>query len=91
MDIKCWGNPIIRVDLTSSTITKEIVKEELMKKFLAGRGIGDWLLYTNVEPGKTGPLDPDNVIIFNTGLFAGTSFPGAIRNTAVSLNVLTKG
>lgn len=91
MDVKCWGNPIIRVDLTSSAITKEIVKEKLLKKFLTGRGIGDWLLYTNVEPGKTGPLNPDNAIVFNAGLFTGTSFPGAIRNTAVSLNVLTNG
>ena len=91
MKMHCWGNPIIKVDLTSGNISKEFVGENIRTKFLTGRGLGDWLLYSHVEPGKTDPLGPDNVIIFSSGILVGTSFPGAARNSVVSLNVLTKG
>ena len=91
MKIPCWGNPIIKVDLTSGKISKELVDDDTRKKFLTGRGLGDWLLYRHVDPGKTDPLSPDNAIIFSSGILMGTSFPGAARNSVVSLNVLTKG
>jgi len=91
MWVNCWGNPIIRVDLTSGRIEKESIEEKLLKKFLLGRGIGDWLFFNNVDPRKSDALSPDNVLIFSSGILTGTNFPGAVRNSIVSLNVLTGG
>lgn len=89
--VKCWGNPLVKVDLTTGKIVEEIPDEKIRKKFLIARGISDWLLFNSVEPGKTDPLSPDNVLFFGSGMFQGTPLPGASRNSVVSLNVLTKG
>ncbi|MEW6356037.1 MAG: aldehyde ferredoxin oxidoreductase family protein [Planctomycetota bacterium] len=91
MKMRCWDNPILKVDLTSGKVSKQFVDEDTRKKFLTGRGLADWLLYRHVDPGKTDPLSPDNVIVFSSGMLVGTPFPGAVRNSVVSLNVLTKG
>ena len=89
--VKCWGNPFIEIDLTSGEVTEKTVEEEIRKKFLMGRGIADWLLLNSVEPGKTDPLGPDNVMICGSGIFLGTPFPGAARTSLVSLNPFTNG
>jgi len=91
MKTKCWGNPFIKVDLTKSAITKEYIEERTLKMFLSGRGVGDWLLFNHVEPGKTDAFSPDNAIIFGSGLLLGTDFPGAARSSIVSINALTGG
>lgn len=92
---KCWGNPIIKVDLTAGEVTKEILDEGLRKKFLGGRGINDWLLYSMVEPGKTDPLSPENVLIFGAGLLQGIPeralIPGSVRLVVNFLNVFSGG
>jgi aldehyde:ferredoxin oxidoreductase len=91
MRVPCWGNQIIRVDLESSTVTRERAGEEVRKRFLSGRGLGDWLLFNAVEPGRTDPLGPENALVFTSGLLLGTNFPGAVRSSLVSLNPLTGG
>ena len=91
MNVKCWGNPFLKIDLTKGTIIEETIEKGVLEKFLLGRGIGDWLLFNHVEPGKTDALSPDNVIIFGSGLLLGTNFPGAVRSSIVSINALTGG
>jgi len=86
-----WGNPIIKVNLTSGTVTKEVLSEDLRKKFIGGRGMNDWLLYNMVEPGTTDPLSPENVMIFGTGLLGNTSVPGALRLIVNFLNAFSGG
>jgi len=91
MNVTCWGNPFLQVDLTSGQVDTISFDQNVLKKFLLGRGIGDWLLFNRVQPGKTEPLGPDNVLIFGSGILIGTNFPGAVRTSVVSLNVLTGG
>ena len=91
MRIRCSGNPILKIDLTSNRITKEQVAEDTTSRFIAGRGLGDWLLWKHVDPGKTDPMGPGNVLVFTSGLLLGTSYPGAVRNSVVFLNTLTRG
>lgn len=89
------GNPIIKVDLTTGRITKEVLEEELRRKFIGGRGINDWLLYSATKPGKTDPLSPENVMVFGTGLIEGCSkkilVPGALRLIVSFLNAFSGG
>lgn len=87
--VKCWGNPYIKIDLTTGKISTETFSEKIRKKFLIGRGLSDWILFNSVKPGKTDPLSPENVMIIGSGIFSGTHFPGAARTNIVSLNTLT--
>lgn len=91
MNAYCCGNPILKIDLTSCEITKEQVDENTRSRFLAGRGLGDWLLWNHVRPENADPMGPENVLVITSGLLLGTSFPGAVRNSAVFLNTLTGG
>jgi aldehyde:ferredoxin oxidoreductase len=91
----CSGNSVLTIDLTAGTIKKEILEEGLRKKFLGGRGINDWLLYSLVDPKTTDPLGPANVMIFSSGLLVGCPgpmlVPGAIRLTINFLNPFSGG
>ena len=91
----CTGNPVLYVDLTKHEITTQILGEDIRRKFIGGRGVNDWLLYSMVTPGVTDPLSPENVIVFGTGLIEGckgkTLVPGALRLTVSSLNALSGG
>jgi aldehyde:ferredoxin oxidoreductase len=91
MKVNCWGNPVLKVDLTTGRIIKECIDQKILKMLLLGRGLGDWLLFHQVIPGNTDPLSPDNVLVFGSGLLLGTDFPGAVRTSIVSLNTLTGG
>ncbi len=67
---------ILRVDLTTETITKEPISEELRRKYIGGEGIGARLLWEHflkVGP-NVDPVGPDNVLIISTGPFTGTGF-----------------
>lgn len=67
---------ILRVDLTTETISKEPISEDLRRKYLGGEGISALLLWEHFL--KVGPvidpLSPDNVLIIGTGPFTGTGF-----------------
>lgn len=87
--VPCWGNPVIKVNFTDGRIDEEVPDKKLRKKFLIARGLSDWWLFKSVEPGKTDPLSPDNVMLIGSGILIGTLFPGAVRTNLVSLNTLT--
>mgnify|MGYP005631094627 CR=1 FL=1 len=69
---------ILRVDLTNNKISVEEKGEEYIYKFLGGRGINRWTLLNEIGRG-VGAFDPENKIVFGTGLLVGTSAPGACR------------
>jgi aldehyde:ferredoxin oxidoreductase len=91
MTIRTWGNPLLHIDLESGKVEKIQPERRTLEMFLLGRGLGDWLLIKNVRPGATNPLSPANMLIFGSGILLGTGFPGALRTSIVSLNVLTGG
>jgi aldehyde:ferredoxin oxidoreductase len=67
---------IVRIDLTAETIKREPVPEELIKRFVGGMGINDWLLWEHflkVDP-HTDPLSEDNVLIAGLGPLGATGF-----------------
>ncbi len=58
------------IDLASGHIELKQIPEELIRKFLGGRGLNSYLLYNYVNE-KTKPLGPENVIIVGCGLLTG--------------------
>lgn len=65
-------NRLLVVDLTSRTSAVETIPEEIMQNYIGGRGLGAYLLYSNLKQGVD-PLSPDNVLIFSAGPAQGTS------------------
>jgi aldehyde:ferredoxin oxidoreductase len=79
-----WTGQCLRVNLTENNFHTEALPQELMEKFMGGRGLGVKLLSDEVDP-LVDPLSPENKLIFVSGPLVGT---GAV--TGASCNVVTK-
>ena len=79
---------ILRVNLTDGKISEEEIPEEMVKKYLGGRGIASRYLFDELEPGVD-PLGPENKLIFMSGLLSGTPSPSAGRFSVVAKSPLT--
>lgn len=71
-----YAGTILRVNLSTGEITKEPYDPEVARNFLGGRGLGIYILYTEV-PAGTDPLSPENKLIASTGPLSGMLVPGA--------------
>jgi aldehyde:ferredoxin oxidoreductase len=80
-----WIGTILRVNLTTGSITKEALDPELARKYIGARGLGSRILSDEIDP-KIDPLSADNKLIFATGPLSGTNAPSAGH-----FNVVTKG
>lgn len=69
-----YGGSILRVNLTTGTIKKEPVTEELVREWLGGRGFVIKTLWDEVKAG-TPPFSPDNKVIIASGPLAGVLVP----------------
>jgi len=66
------------VDLSQSEVQVLELSEEILSRFLGGRGLNAWQLLKHVGP-DTDPLGPDNVLILSCGLLTGTEAPASSR------------
>jgi len=88
-DIKnSYAKKLLRVDLTSGTVTTEEFGQDKIERFIGGRGIASKILYDEVPP-EVGPLDPENRLIFAPGALHGTGVPTASRTTVTCRSPLT--
>jgi aldehyde:ferredoxin oxidoreductase len=79
---------IAYIDLDTETITLEAIPIEWRRKFVGGRGLDAYLLYTNT-PGGCDPLGPDNVVVISAGLLGGTLASSASRTHIAAKSPLT--
>ncbi|MDR0448587.1 MAG: hypothetical protein LBH07_07950, partial [Treponema sp.] len=86
--MKGYKDCVVRVDLTSGTVSKENLNKEYIKKYLGAEGYGVALLWDEVPP-EAGALDPANVLSFNTGPLTGTPTPSASRTSVCFISPLT--
>ena len=63
------GN-LLRVDLAQETTRSEHLPEELMKKYLGGRGLGAKILFEELKAGID-PLGRENKLVFAVGPITG--------------------
>jgi len=75
MTKKGIAGQLLRVNLTTKTITTEELPLEMFIEYLGGRGLGAYYLNKEVDP-KTDGLSPENKLIFFNGPFSGTMVPG---------------
>lgn len=76
------------VNLTDGKARISNLSEEMVRKFLGGRGLNGWLLYQNVGQ-SVDPLGPENVLIMSCGLLTGTAVPASSRFHVSSRSPLT--
>src|SRR4030042_1178751 len=86
--MKGYAGKIASIDLSKHKIKVDDLDEGVSRKYLGGKGLGAYLLYTALKP-HTDPLDPNNILIFVTGPLTGTTFPAVSRSGVITRSPLT--
>ncbi len=79
---------LIRVNLTTGSITTEALNIDDAIKFVGGRGLGTKLLIDEGVP-TVDPLSPENKLVYLAGPLTGTAAPTAGRYMVVTKSPLT--
>lgn len=78
------------VDLSSRTVERYPISEQLYKAYIGGKTLGARLLY-DMTPAGVDPLGKDAIVIINTSPANGTGAPCSSRFNMTFKNVLTGG
>ena len=76
--LKGFVGKILTVDLNKKEVSEEDLNEEIAKYFLGGAGYCCRYLYDYID-NDTDPLSPDNILMFMTGPFCGSTIPTSGR------------
>jgi len=79
---------LLRVDLSSRTWKPEAIADDVLARFLGGKGLGAHLLMENA-PAGVDPLSPDNPLILATGPATGSVLAPASRYALFAKSPLT--
>ena len=83
-----YAGTILIVDLSSRTIEKMPLTENLTRKYLGGLGVNAKLLFDHTRAGIE-PLSPENVLIFGTGPLTASGAQTSNRFTVTTKSPLT--
>lgn len=64
---------MLRIDLSTRSSSIGEIPENVIRRYLGGRGLGSYLLYENV-PAHVDPLGSENRLFFTAGPLSGTRF-----------------
>jgi aldehyde:ferredoxin oxidoreductase len=78
----------LRINLTHQTFTIEPIAEEVLTRYLGGKGLAAWLL-TELNPAGVDPLAPENTLIFATGPLGNSMVWGSCRYGVYTKSPLT--
>jgi len=79
----------LEVDLTRGNIERVPTDPKLSELHLGGLGTNARLLWDRVPP-EVEPFSPDNLLVFGTGLLAGTPAPGCNRTIVSAISPQTR-
>lgn len=89
-DISKLIGKVLEVDLSNNETSIYSLDEKYYRNFLGGRGLNQLLLFKNLDSGIT-PLDPENILLFGSGLLVGTSVPSSVRLSVDTKNYFSNG
>ena len=75
----------LEIDLSNGNIEREATDPKLTELHLGGLGTNTKIMWDRVPP-ETKPFDPENLLIFGTGLLDGTPAPGANRTIVSTIS-----
>ena len=87
MTLGGYANNIARVDLTSGNVEYDQPKEDDLRKYLGGRGLG--VKYVLDNGAKVEPFSEDNILCFMTGPLVGSDVTMSGRMAVVTKSPLT--
>jgi len=77
-----YAGKILHIDLSTGKTETEPLKEDIMKEYIGGIGLGMRLFLDNSKP-DTDAFSPENPLVFVTGPLSGTIAPSAGNSYAV--------
>lgn len=83
-----YTGKILRVDLTTETITVDEHPDVFYRRYMGGGNIGAYYLLKELEKGID-PLSPENIIVFAIAPITGAPVAGFSRHSIVSKSPLT--
>jgi len=83
-----WAGKLLRVNLTTGTVSAEPLRMDWARAYLGSRGLATKYLVEEIDA-KVDPLSPDNKIIWSTGPLTGTMASTGGRYTVVTKGPLT--
>jgi aldehyde:ferredoxin oxidoreductase len=83
-----WTGTVLRVNLTTRTVSKEPLREDWARDYIGGRGLGARYLLAEVDP-TVDPFSPDNKLLVVTGPLTGTNASCGSRYMVVTKGPLT--
>jgi aldehyde:ferredoxin oxidoreductase len=78
----------ILIDLAQKTFVVESIADEVLTRYLGGKGLAAWLL-TELNPPGVDPLAPENTLIFATGPLGNSMVWGSCRYGVYTKSPLT--
>lgn len=85
-----YTGQLLRVDLTTGTISVERLEDSTFRKYIGGLGLGLKILYDEVPPG-TAWSSPENRLVLASGVLGGTRVPGSGTFSVATKGPLTNG
>ncbi|GAB4307653.1 MAG: aldehyde ferredoxin oxidoreductase [Promethearchaeota archaeon] len=79
---------LLRVDLTGGDVSVEEIPEDLLRRFVGGKGLGTYYLLKEVPP-RADPLGPENELVFVAGPVTATKYPTGNRYGIIYKSPLT--
>jgi len=79
----------LEIDLTRGSIERVPTDPKLTEQYLGGLGTNAKIMWDRVPP-EVDAFSPDNLLIFGTGLLAGTPAPGCNRTIVSTISPQTK-
>ncbi|GAB4338399.1 MAG: aldehyde ferredoxin oxidoreductase family protein [Candidatus Abyssubacteria bacterium] len=83
-----YKGKLLWIDLSRETSAKIDLPEEILRKYIGGRGLGA-KLYWDLLPPHADPLGPENIFMVLTGPLSGTMVPGAGKHLIVTKSPAT--
>ena len=88
--MKGYTGNILRVNLSTGTISTEPLPEDVARKYVGGRGLSAKILFDELKPGID-PLGPDNKMVIASGPLPGIPFSGNSRYSVCAKSPLGMG
>lgn len=85
-----YKGELLCTDLRHETYKTVAIPQEILSKYIGGRGLGA-KLYWDLIPSEKDPLSQDNVFMVLTGPLTGTIAPGAGKHLIVTKSPTSGG
>lgn len=79
---------ILRIDLTTKTVTNDTIDAETYRKYPGGSALGMYLMLKEMDP-NVEPLSPENMLIFSVSPLTGIPISGQSRMCVTTKSPLT--